>query len=357
MIKFLDLSRQYQKIKPKINKAIQRVLSSQEFILGKEVRKLEERLANWLGVKEAIGVANGTEALSLALKALGVREGDKVITSPFTFFATAEAIINTGAEPLFIDVDPATFNLSPAKLEAYLYSLPKKALSQIKVIIPVHLFGQVAEMDLIIKIVSRAQIKVLEDGAQSIGGEYKNIKSGVWGDLGCFSFYPTKTLGGYGDGGLIVTNKKRLSEQIRKLRSHGQIHQYHHAFCGYNSRLDEIQAAILNVKFLFLEQWLKKRKAIASLYTELLSGIEEITPPYILPQGKHSFHVYTIKVKRNLRGKLKEYLAKAGIQTRVYYPLPLHLQKALSYLGYQKGDFPVAEELSKVVLSLSLIHI
>ncbi|MCW3129906.1 MAG: DegT/DnrJ/EryC1/StrS family aminotransferase [Methanophagales archaeon] len=347
-VPFLDLKRQYESIKEEINEAIQTVLESQQFILGPQVEEFERRIANYCNAKHAIGVASGTDALLLSLKASGISGG--VVTTPFTFFATAGAIHNAGATPIFADIEPDTYNIDAEEVKKLLGS---KSNKMIRAIIPVHLFGQAADMDAIMKIAEEHDLVVIEDAAQAIGEEYNGKKVGSM-SIGCFSFFPSKNLGGYGDGGLITTNDDELADKIRTLRMHGAKPKYYHHVIGYNTRLDTIQAAILAVKLNHLEEWTTKRRDNARFYSKALSDIteDELELPQIAEGRKHIFNQYTIRVKNGRRDNLKEFLEGQGISTAIYYPLPLHLQPCFSFLGYKRGDFPVAEEASKEVLSL-----
>ncbi|MGB9682139.1 MAG: DegT/DnrJ/EryC1/StrS family aminotransferase [bacterium] len=339
-----DLKRQYQSIKQEIDTAINNVLSSGQFILGENVRILEDEIAMYCGTRYAVGVASGTDALLLSLKALDIKPQDEVITTPFTFFATTEVISMIGAKPVLVDIEPDTFNIDPGKIE--------KAISKnTKAIIPVHLFGQICNIDEILKFRERG-IFIIEDACQSIGAEYKGNKAGSFGDTGCFSFFPTKNLGAYGDGGMITTNNERLNERLKILRAHGSINKYYHEELGYNSRLDEIQAAILRVKLRYLDKWISRRQEIAGLYTRLLRDIPSIKTPITKDDRTHTFHQYVIRVEK--RDELQRYLSERGIGTAIYYPLPLHLQNAYKNLGYKEGDFPQAEKACKEVLALPM---
>jgi dTDP-4-amino-4,6-dideoxygalactose transaminase len=379
MIKFLDLTAQYKSIKKEIDEAIKKVLESGQFIGGKEVEDFEKEFAKFCGVKYAISVNSGTDALYLSLKALGIGPGDEVITTPFTFIATAEVIANLGAKPVFVDIDPRTFNINTQQLAYQLNKLTKLGKLKVKAIVPVHLFGQMADMDEIIRIARKYKLFVIEDAAQAIGAKiiqnskFKNqndnskfkinrIKKQTWrmagsiGDVGCFSFFPSKNLGAYGDGGMVVTNNKQLAEKIRLLKNHGSSpkNKYLNLILGTNSRLDAIQAAILRVKLKYLKKWIKKRQEIANYYNQSLKGVGDIKVPEILPDRTHTFHQYTIRVSARVRSKLIKYLSQNGIPTMIYYPTPLHLQPAFKYLGYKKGDFPEAEMESKEFLSLPI---
>ncbi len=359
-VPLLDLKRRYNLIKEEIDKAIEGVLNSQHFILGEEVTKLETAIAKYCGTKHAVAVASGTDALLLSLRSLGVGRGDFVITIPFSFFATAGAIHNAGAIPLFVDIKPDTFNLDPGGVRELLEGKTlhtkrlKIDLSKIRTIIPVHLYGQMADMDSLIDIADQYALQIIEDACQAIGAEYKGKKAGSLGSHGCFSFFPTKNLGAYGDGGMITTNRDELARELKKLRVHGSEKDYHHLSVGYNSRLDTIQAAILLAEFPYLDDWNKKREKNAQIYFDLLKDIEGIKCPYIATERKHIFHQYTIRVNNNKRDKLVNFLTKKGIGTKIYYPLPLHLQDCFNYLGYKKEDFPHSEKAAEEVLSLPI---
>jgi dTDP-4-amino-4,6-dideoxygalactose transaminase len=367
-VPLLDLKAQYDSIKTEILKAISEVLDKQKFILDENVKKLEERMAKYIGVKSAIAVASGSDALLLSLWALDIGSGDLVITTPFTFFATAGSIVRLGAKPLFVDIDPKTFNIDSKAIFNLIeqfcyfdgkYLKLKKSNDTIKAIIPVHLFGQSVDMDPIIEISNRFNIAVIEDAAQAIGAEYKNRRVGSYGNTAAFSFFPSKNLGCYGDGGIITTNNAELAEKIRILRVHGAKEKYYHEMVGMNSRLDEIQAAILLVKFDHLEKWHKERQDKAKYYNRLFqeSGLSEyfIEVPKVAEYStRHVYHQYTILVDPRYRNPLLVYLRENGVGCGVYYPLPLHLQKCFTYLGYKKGDFPNAEEVSQKCISLPI---
>lgn len=350
-VPILDLKRQYQAIKPEVDAAIERVLVSGRFILGPEVETFEQGIAKYCGVNHAIGVASGTDALLLSLRALGIGPGDKVIIPSFTFFATAGVVNNVGAEPVFVDIDPKTFNLDPQAVERLL-TQDSRLRTKIKAIIPVHLYGQMADMDEIMAITKEYDIAVVEDAAQAIGAEYKGRKAGSIGDLGCFSFFPTKNLGAYGDGGMVVTNDDELVERVRILRVHGSKPKYYHHMVGTNSRLDALQAAILRVKLPHLEDWTAARQRLAARYDDLLHGVEGIQLPYHAPDRSHIFHQYTIRVKNGCRDALQQHLKEQGIGSMIYYPRPLHLQECFKELGYNEGALPVSERASHEVLSL-----
>lgn len=346
-VPILDLKEQYQLLKTEIFRSLEEVMEKTHFILGDNVRKLEKDIAALCEVRHGIGVANGSDALHLSLLACGIQPGDEVITTAFTFFATAGAIARIGARPVFIDIDPKTYNMDVTKIEAVI-------TRRTKAIIPVHLYGQAAEMDTINDIAKMYNLYVIEDAAQAIGASYKGRKVGSLGTLGCFSFFPTKNLGAYGDGGMIVTDREDLAEKIRVLRVHGSKPKYFHHVLGYNSRLDELQAAILNVKLPYIQQWNEQRKEKAAYYTRLLKERlgDQVTVPYVEPHNEHIFHQYTIRANR--RNELQAYLKENGIGTMVYYPKPLHLQPVFFELGYNLGDFPETELACEQVLSLPM---
>jgi dTDP-4-amino-4,6-dideoxygalactose transaminase len=367
----LDLISQYHSIKEEINFAISFVLESGIVINGENVKKLENNLAKYSENKYGIGVANGSDAIFIALKSLGVGKGDGVLVPPFTFFATAGSIVRAGATPIFIDIEPHTYNISPVKLREFIETncnfikkssklINRKTGQLIKAIIPVHLYGQMCKMDEIIKIAHKYNLKVVEDCAQSIGSEYKGKKSGSFGDLGIFSFFPTKNLGTYGDGGMIVTSSEGYSEYCKVFRSHGSKPKYYHRFAGINSRLDELHAAILNVKFKYLEKWLEDRFQVACRYRELFKKynlLDKIKFPLnnihsLKNHREHTFHQYVIYVEN--RDSLQEFLKENRIGTNIYYPLCLHLQECFKCLGYEEGNFPVAEKASRHVLAIPM---
>jgi len=346
-IPLLDLQAQYAAIRGEIETAVSSVLESSQFILGEEVNKLEEEVASFCGTKFAVGVASGTDALLLSLKVLGIGSGDEVITTPYTFFATASSISRAGAKPVFIDIDPRTYNLDTRKLEEYLKA---RTSNRLKAIIPVHLYGQCAEMDSVLKLAGTYKLKVIEDAAQAIGAEYKNRKAGSMGDTGCFSFFPSKNLGGYGDGGMIVTDNEKIAEQIKILRDQGGKQKYFYSVIGYNSRLDSLQAAILRVKLKRLEEWNRLRRAHALTYNQLFADNDNIVTPYTEPHNVHIYNQYTLRVKK--RDELEKHLKLKGIGCALYYPLPLHLQECYKDLGYKEGDFPESENAAKETISI-----
>ena len=343
-LQMVDVIGQYRTIKADIDRAVGRVLESGMFILGKEVGELECEIAGYLATKYAVACASGTDALQIALMALDIGPGDEVITTPFTFVATAETIGLLGARPVYVDIDPKTFNINP--------SLIGRAITKhTKAIIPVHLYGQPADMDPIIDLGSHRNIPVIEDAAQAIGASYKSRKVCSIGDIGCLSFFPSKNLGGFGDGGMMVTNNQQLAETMRIIGAHGSRVRYYHERLGVNSRLDTIQAAILLVKLRHLENWNAARQRFALRYDTLLRGTP-VTTPFIAPTGQHIFHQYTIRAPR--RDALAAHLKEKGIPHAIYYPVPLHLQKAFDMSGYRRGDFPETEKAAEEVLSLPM---
>lgn len=343
-VPLIDLKRQYYSIKKEIDSAIRDVLESQAFILGPQVKEFENLFASYCNTKHAIGVSSGTDALLLALKSLGIGDGDEVITSPFTFFATAGSICNTGAKPVFVDIEPESFNIRPDLIE-------KCINKRTKAIIPVHLYGQCADMDPILEIAKKHDIRVIEDSAQSIGAEYKDRKSGSMGDLGCFSFFPSKNLGGMGDGGMVTCNSDELEELIHMLRIHGGKPKNYYPVLGINGRLDTIQASVLIKKLRHIDLWCEKRREKAAYYTERMKGLNLVTPK-TKKFNKHVFHLYVIRIQE--RDRLIEHLRANNIDCAVHYPVPQHLQKCLAYLGYKEGDLPEAERAAKETVSLPI---
>ncbi len=343
-VPLVDLKAQYASIKPEMDAAIQRVLSHCGFIMGPEVKAFEEAFAVYCGTEQAVGVASGTAALHLSLLACSLGPGDEVITTPFTFFASGEAISQTGARPVFVDIDPFTYNIDPAQIEAAI-------TPRTKAIMPVHLYGQPAEMDPILDVAHRHDLLVIEDAAQAHGAEYRGRRAGSEGDLACFSFYPSKNLGCYGDGGMIVGSDPELLARVRKLRDHGRISKYEHDELGWGYRLDALQAAILGVKLRHLDDWNEARRAHAARYDELFADTEVIRPT-VLDHVKHIYHCYVIRTPR--RDELVEHLKAEGIGVVIHYPLPLHLQPAYKDLGHQLGDFPVSEACAKEIVSLPM---
>ena len=347
-IPILDLIAQHRQIGAEIEAAIMRVFQDQKFILGPEVRALEQELAPYCGCTEAVGCASGSDAILLALMACEVGPGDEVITTPFSFFATAGSIVRLGARAVFVDIEPNTFNIDSNKIE-------EAVTKRTKVIMPVHLFGQCSDLDTIDEIASRFKLQVIEDAAQAIGAEYRQRRAGSLGAIGCFSFYPSKNLGGAGDGGLLTTNNPELAESLKMLRAHGARKKYYHDRVGINSRLDSLQAAILRVKFRYLDQWSKARRRNAQRYRELFNESRLLGRNLVkLPaESADSLHVYNqFVIRARDRDRLKGWLAEKGIGTEIYYPLPLHLQVCFRDLGYNEGDFPESERAAAEALAI-----
>ena len=345
MIPILDLKRQYLQTGEQIEKAVIEVLKSGSYILGANNKALQEEFAAFVGTKYSLGLNSGTDALHLALRALDIGAGDEVITTAFTFVATASAIGLSGATPVFVDSVEGTFNIDADKIEAAI--TPKT-----KAIIPVHLYGQACDMDKIMSIAKKHNLKVVEDCCQAIGAEYKGQKVGSFGDFGCFSFFPTKNLGGMGDGGMITMNDEKLRDRILALRNHGGAIRYYHDELGVNSRLDEIQAAILRVKMPYINEWNAKRRENAYRYNKLFANYSEIITPQELENTYCVYHQYTIKVKN--RDEVYKMLQEKGIGAMIYYPVPLHLQKLHKSLGYKEGDLPITEKNTHMVMSLPM---
>lgn len=345
MIPILDLRRQYAQIGAEVEKEVVEVLKSGSYILGKHNKALEEEFSTFCGVKHSVSLNSGTDALHLALRALDVGAGDEVITVAFTFVATTEAIGLVGAKPVFVDIDKDTFNIDVEELE-------KAITPKTKAIIPVHLYGQPCDMKVIIDIAERYNLYVIEDCCQAIGAEYKGQKVGSFGDVGCFSFFPTKNLGAMGDGGMLTTKSNYIKERVIALRNHGGAVRYYHDEIGVNSRLDEIQAAILRIKMKYINEWNAKRRENAYRYNELLAGYSEIETPKELDDTFCVYHQYTVKVPN--RDKVHELLQQAGIGAMIYYPVPLHLQKVHEYLNVKEGSLPNTEEDTKLVVSLPM---
>lgn len=343
-VPLLDLKKQYEFMKEDMDATVARVIASQYFILGEEVKAFESEVSGYMGASDGVGVASGTDALVLALRACGIGEGDEVITTPFTFFATAESISSVGARPVFVDIDPVTYNLDTGKIKAAL-------TSKTRAIIPVHIYGQSADMDPIMEIAAEKGLRVIEDCAQSMGAEYKGTKCGAIGDVGCLSFFPSKNLGGFGDGGMVVTNDSELADKVRKLRVHGSDKQYVHDLIGYNSRLDAFQAAVLRVKLPYLDEWIDARRKNAAYYrSRFAEGEGNIVPPAEVEGAKHTYHQYTIRSSD--RDALLAHLNEKGVGARIYYPVPMHLQPCYKDLGYAEGDMPESEKACGEVLSL-----
>lgn len=347
-VPLLDLKAQYRGIRAEVRAAIDAVCEEQAFILGSRVAELEQAIAGYLGSPHAVGVASGSDALLLSLMAVGVGPGDEVITVPFTFFATAGVISRLQAKPVFVDIRPETFNLDPTRLEA-------SVTPRTKAIIPVHLFGQCAEMERIQEVAGRRGLTIIEDACQAIGASRNGKKAGTFGDTGCFSFFPSKNLGGFGDGGMITTNNAVLKEKLAMLRVHGSRTRYVHEMIGINSRLDALQAAVLCVKLRYLDQWTEGRRRNALRYEWLFENkklLDRVVLPKTDPGNYHVFNQFTIRAQK--RDELRAYLKEKGVGTEIYYPIPLHLQTCYKQLGYPKGDFPAAERAAEEVLSLPI---
>jgi|UniRef100_A0A7V3VSM8 dTDP-4-amino-4,6-dideoxygalactose transaminase len=348
-VPLFDLTRQYKKLREEMLKKIDETISGGIVILGQNVEEIEDNIAKYVGVQHAVAVASGSDALLLALQAMGIKKGDHVLTTPYTFFATASAITRLGATPVFADINE-DFNIDVVAV--------KKAIESdkdIKVVLPVHLFGKSADMETLKEICSIHNVKILEDAAQSIGSEVSvgghYLKTASIGDAGILSFFPTKNLGAYGDAGMVLTNSEEIAENVKMLRVHGARQKYVHEVIGYNSRMDEIQAAVLNVKIGHLDEWIDLRRNAAKKYDQLLEGLD-IVHPIVPKERSHVFHQYVILVDK--RDELKEFLSTQGVGTAVYYPIPLHLQKCFAFLGYKAGDFPVSERLSRSSIALPI---
>lgn len=344
-IPIINLKRQYQAFKPYIDDAIREVVDSQNFILGPWVKKLEEKVASYIGVSYGIGVASGTDALLLSLKSAGVRPGDEVITTPFTFVATASTIALAGATPVFVDINPKTFNMDPDKV--------REAITErTKGLAVVHLYGLSADMAELLDIADSHGLFIIEDGAQAFGGTYKGNKLGSFGLSGAFSFFPSKNLGGFGDGGMVVTSREDIAEKVRMLRQHGGKDKYNAELLGHNSRLDSLQASVLLAKLEYVDQWNRNRRTIASLYNEGLKGINNLSIPYEPPEAHHVYYQYTLRTPK--RNALKKFLEERGIETRIYYPYPLHRQELFKSLGRVYGSLEEVEKASNEILSLPM---
>jgi len=344
MVPFLDLKRQYKNHRKEIEGAIQSVFDSAWFILGENVKNFETEFAQYLGAKYGVGVGSGTEAIHLALLTCGVKFGDEVITVPNTAIPTVSAITFANATPKFVDIDPITYTINPDKIESAI-------TSRTKVILPVHLYGQAADMDPILEIAKKYDLKVVEDACQAHGAEYRGKKVGTIGDMGCFSFYPSKNLGAYGDGGFVSTNNEQIAQTVRYLRNYGQTNRYIHVIKGFNSRLDELQAAILRIKLKKLDNWNNQRRELANYYNELMKDWD-IPLPKEIENSEHVYHLYVVRSRK--REQLQEYLESRGVQTIIHYPIPIHLQKSYADLGIINGTLPEAERAAQEVLSLPL---
>lgn len=357
-VPLLDLKEQYNSIREEVRGALERVMESQQLILGPEVEALEREVAGYSQCQYAIGVSSGTDALLVCLMALGIGPGDEVITTPFSFFASAGCVARLGARPVFVDIDPVTFNIAPEKIEA---AITEKT----RAIIPVHLYGQMAEMDQIMLIARKHKLPVIEDAAQAIGAEYKGRRAGSIGDFGCLSFYPTKNLGGFGDGGMVTSNNAELADRVKLLRNHGDRPKYYHKVVGGNFRLDAIQAAVLRVKLKYLDGWTAARQRNAENYRSLFAGAnltekpdsisaengsESVKLPLEAPDRRHIYNQFVVATAR--RDALQDFLRRRKIGTEIYYPVPLHLQECFADLGYKAGDLPISEEAANYTLAL-----
>jgi dTDP-4-amino-4,6-dideoxygalactose transaminase len=354
-VPFFDLKPQFRTIEQEIRSAMDEVFKTQQFIMGPQIEKLEEAIAGYCSTRYAVGVASGSDALFLALLALGVGPGNEVLLPPFTFFATAGSVSRAGALPVFVDIDPKTYNIDPGRIEA-------KVSPKTRAIIPVHLYGQCADMDPILEIARAKSLFVIEDAAQALGAEYRPgtprpaRRAGQMSHAGCFSFFPTKNLGAYGDAGMVVTDDPQLADRMRVLRVHGSKPKYYHKQIGINSRLDTLQAAILLAKFRHLEEWTERRRQLAENYTSLFRDLPVSIPGFQLPsvqfENRHIFHQYVIRGPR--RDSLRQFLKEAGVGTEIYYPLPLHLQECYSPLSGRRGDFPASESAAEETLALPI---
>jgi len=342
-VKLLDLVPQYRLIEDEIMDAVKDVFRTQQFVLGRPVSGFERKMEKYYGVERAIGTASGSDAILLSLMALGVGEGDEVVTTPYTFFSTVSSIVRVGARPVLADIDPATFNIDPEMIE-------RAVTGRTAAILVVHLFGQSAEMSRIMEIGRKRGIAVVEDACQSIGALHRGRKCGTFGDMGCFSFFPSKNLGGAGDGGMVITGSDELADMVATLRVHGEKERYRHRLVGINSRLDALQAAVLSVKLDYLDEWNRRRRLNAARYDRAFSKMEGVTPPYVEEYNESTYNQYVIRVPQ--RDGLRKRLAEKGIGTAVYYPVPLHLQECFSGLGLKEGDFPEAEKAARETLAL-----
>jgi dTDP-4-amino-4,6-dideoxygalactose transaminase len=348
-VPLLDLKAQYEGLREELLASVGRVFESQGFVLGADVRALEEEIAAYTGARHAVGCASGSDALLLALMALDVRAGDEIVTTPYSFFATAGAIARLGARPVFVDIDPRTYNVDPEQIEPAINE-------RTRALMPVHLYGQCAEMGALGEIASRRSVPVIEDAAQAIGAQDGSRGAGAMGEIGCLSFYPTKNLGGAGDGGMLTTNDDALAARLRSLRVHGESSKYHHKEIGFNSRLDTVQAAVLRVKLPRLDSWSDARARNAARYRELFADaglLEEVGLPFEREGARHIYNQFVVRVGGDgRRDALVEHLRREGVGTEVYYPVPLHLQECFRYLGYREGDFPEAERAARETLAL-----
>ncbi len=356
-VPLLDLKAQHARIRAEVMAAVSEVMESQQFILGPQVKQLEQAVAAYSNCRHAVGVSSGTDALLVSLMAEGIGPGDEVITTPYSFFATAGCVSRVGAKPVFVDIDPISFNIDPAKIEA-------AVTPRTKALIPVHLYGQMADMDPIMEVARRHHLAVIEDGAQAIGAEYKGRRAGSIGHHGCFSFFPSKNLGGAGDGGMVTSNDDERAEKLRVLRSHGGKPKYYHGMIGGNFRLDTLQAAVLLVKLKHLDEWTSGRQKNADAYRRLfreagvvvprrnMAGVKGVVLPDELPARRHIYNQFVVRVDR--RDDLRAHLKEEGIGNEVYYPIPFHVQKCYANLGYKEGDFPESERAARESIALPI---
>jgi len=344
-VPFVDLKAQYQTLKHEIDPAVQSVMERGAFIMGKEHSEFEQAFASYIGVKHCLGVATGTDALELAIRACGIGPGDEVITVPNTFIATTEAISHAGATLRWVEVDPRTYNMDPRNIEPAI-------TPRTKALLPVHLYGQPADMQPILEIAAKHNLLVIEDCAQSHGAKYRGKKAGTFGDVACFSFYPGKNLGAYGDGGAVLTNNDEIAERVKLLRNHGSREKYSHALEGYCHRLDNLQAAVLGIKLRYLDGWNECRRRAAALYDRLLKDVSGVVTPYVLPGVEPVYHLYVVQVPD--RDRVQAALKAEGIETGIHYPIPLHQQPAYAHLGFKPEDFPISAALAPKILSLPM---
>ncbi len=354
-IPLLDLTRQYRQIRDELIPKLTELFESQQFILGKPVQELETRMAAYCGASHAVGVSSGTDALLLALMTIDIRPGDRVITTPYTFFATAGVIHRLGAVPVFVDIEPDTFTIDPVKLAETIQAIPQAEKHRLRAVLPVHLYGQCADMEPILQLAATHHLVVIEDAAQAIGAEYRGKRAGAIGDFGCFSFFPSKNLGGFGDGGLVTTGTEGYRDKLLRLRVHGGAERYRHTEVGGNFRLDALQAVVLAIKLGHLDRWTEGRRANAQLYGRLFrdAGLLERIGLPVERTGKHVYNQFVIRVPRH-RDALQRHLTENGIGTAIYYPIPLHLQPCFAHLGAKPGDFPEAERAAQETLALPI---
>ncbi len=354
-VPLLDLKAQYKAIKEEILKVAEEIFESQYFILGPRVEALEKDIAGYCSSKHAVGVSSGTDALLISLMAADIGSQHTVVTTPYTFFATAGSIFRTGAKPIFVDIDPDTYNISPESLESVIAAMTGKELARLKAVMPVHLYGQCADMDPILKIANEYNLFVIEDAAQAIGAEYRGRRAGAMGDFGCFSFFPSKNLGAFGDGGIVITGSDELYDKLRVLRVHGSHPKYYHKLAGGNFRLDAFQAAVVSVKLKYLDKWTKGRQENANKYRELFAnaGIDDVIKLPVEKEDRHIYNQFVICVK-DKRDDLRLFLNDVGVGTEIYYPIPMHLQECFLALNHKTGDFPVAEYAALHTLALPI---